>query len=437
MDEMNISDDENFLNVIQLQKNYNEEYDESDSEYDENFGEDIDPIKDTEHKPDRSSRYHPYIRRDSSVISHPLNDTEIEFGIKLSQALHEIAVNIVKDDITNVFSNRRLLASMILEENDLSSITETQPSQDQDPNVQNKINQIRIYENTFFHSKIEYMFNQFKKFNSFNKTQVYGNFNIEIKLIVSELKIKFIIEIKYKNNVIFHVSLFINKNENDIYQISSIHITKEDSILSPHLSENKYVFIKLKNLFIIFFDYAEGNILKFIGYILQLLSNIFFIEEEASEEIRKVSSKKINKFVYDICKKSIRQYGKIISGGRSGRINKNKTIKEKPKTAKVLTKVTKEKPKTAKVVTKVTKVTKEKPKTAKVVNKVTKEKPKTPKVVNKITKEKPKTAKVVNKVTKEKPKTAKVVTKVTKEKPKTPKVVTKVTKATKVTKVTK
>ena len=447
-DEDDIYHDEDkqyFLNVKKIQRSQNVDQNESaessqkfdEGESAETFGEDVvidvignDPpplVKNpSTHSITNADRYHPYLyerpKSDSDSITHPLNENEIKFGNELSDGLRKAALDFLQYSIETYSKNRKLLASMILGEHDLNEMIQSLPSQDPYPNVQDRIGTITPYSNTHFHSKLKTMFDYFTSYDTNIHTFAHNKFYFEIKITITEKRIKLIIDIKYidiehNEKNIFHVSLFINKVGDDAFQISSIHITKDNNILTEDPNDKKYVFIKLTNLFTIFFEYSDGNIQKFIANILQLLSEIFIIKIDPKEEITKISSKKINKFVYDVCKESVRKYVNV-SGGR---IRKNKTT-AKPKATTAKPKATAAKPKATAAKPKATtakpKATTAKPKATTAKPKATTAKPKATTAKPKATTAKPKATTAKPKATTAKPKATTAKPKATTAKPK-------------------
>jgi hypothetical protein len=352
-------------------------------------------------------------------IEHPLKENEIKFGNELSEGLRKAAVDFLKGSIERYSKDRKTLASMILGEHDLNEMIQSQQSQDTNPNVQDNIVPTTPYSNTHFHSLLKTMFMSFYNYEGPIKREFEHNkFYFEIKITITEKRIKLIIDIEYDKNKIFHVSLFINKINkvgDDAYQISSIHITKDNNILTEDPltkdpNEKKYVFIKLTNLFTIFSEYSKSDISTFIAHILQLLSEIFIIKKNPKEEITKISSTKINNFVYDVCRISVRKYVNV-SGGR---IQKNKTT-SKPKATTAKPKATTSKPKAT---TAKPKTTTAKPKTTTAKPKATTAKPKATTAKPKATTAKPKATTAKPKATTAKPKTTTAKPKTTTAKPK-------------------
>ena len=366
-------------------------------------------------------------------IKHPLKENEIKFGNELSDGLRKAAVDFLKGSIEGYRKDRKTLASMILGEHDLNEMIQSQQSQDTNPNVQDNIVPTTPYSNTHFHSLLKTMFMSFYNYEGPIKREFEHNkFYFEIKITITEKRIKLIIDIEYDKNKIFHVSLFINKINkvgDDAYQISSIHITKDNNILTEDPltkdpNEKKYVFIKLTNLFTIFSEYSKSDISTFIAHILQLLSEIFIIKETPKEEITKISSTKINNFVYDVCRISVRKYVNV-SGGR---IQKNKTTSKpkattaKPKTTTAKPKATTSKPKATTAKPKATtakpKATTAKPKATAAKPKATTAKPRATTAKPKATTAKPKATTAKPKATTSKPKATTAKPKATTAKPK-------------------
>ena len=452
-------DKQYFLNVKKIQRSQNvdqyesaessqnvdqDESAESSQKFDEGesaetFGEDVpkDVIGNVPPPLDKKSlklpdaRYNPYQRpnSDSVQIKHPLKPNEIKFGNELSESLRNTAVKFLTLYALDprISNDRTLLASMILGEHDLSAMIQSLPIEETYPNVQDRIGTITPYSNTHFHSLLKTMFNSFYEYKgpTIHKFE-HNKFYFEIKITITEKRIKLIIDIKYikyidiehdeKKNI-FHVSLFINK-VGDAYKISSIHITKDNNILSiTDPNEKKYVFIKLTNLFTIFFEYSKSDISTFIAHILQLLSEIFIIKETPKEEITKISSTKINNFVYDVCRKSVKNFA-YVSGGR---IQKNKTT-AKPRATMAKPKATTAKPKATTAKPKATtakpKATTAKPKATTAKPKATTSKPKATTAKPKATTAKPKATMAKPKATTAKPKATTAKPKATMAKPK-------------------
>jgi len=431
-DEDDIHHDEDkqyFLNVKEIHLSQNVDQNES-AESAETFGEDVpnDLIGPSTRSSTNAAIYHPYERpkSDSDSITHPLAPNEIKFGNELSDGLRNAAVDFLKGSIDRYSKDRKTLASMILGEHDLNEMIQSLPSIEPYPNVQYNIVPTTPYSNTHFHSLLKTMFMSFYNYEGPIKREFEHNkFYFEIKITITEKRIKLIIDIEYDKNKIFHVSLFINKINkvgDDAYQISSIHITKDNNILTEDPltkdpNEKKYVFIKLTNLFTIFSEYSKSDISTFIAYILQLLSEIFIIKKNPKEEITKISSTKINNFVYDVCRISVRKYVNV-SGGR---IQKNKTT-AKPKATTSKPKATTAKPKTTTAKPKTTtakpKATTAKPKATTAKPKATTAKPKATTAKPKATTAKPKTTTAKPKTTTAKPKATTAKPKATTAKPK-------------------
>jgi len=431
-------DKQYFLNVKKIQRSQNVVRDEStkSAELAETFDEDVpkdvignDPpplVKKPSKLPVEDARPRPYEppKSDSVQIKHPLKPNEIKFGNELSESLLNTAVNFLEKDVYSIktyYHDRKSLALMILGEHDLSAVIQSLSSLEPEKNVQDIIGTITPYRNTHFHSKLKTMFDNFTSYGTKTHNFVDNKFNFEIKITITEKRIKLIIDIQYieyqyidiehdeKKNI-FHVSLFINK-VGDAYKISSIHITKDNNILTEDdPDEKKYVFIKLTNLFTIFFEYSGENISIFIANILQLLSEIFIIKKKPNEEITKISSTKINNFVYDVCRKSVKNFA-YVSGGR---IQKNKTT-AKPKATTAKPKATTAKPKAT---TAKPKATTAKPKATTAKPKATTSKPKATTAKPKATTAKPKATMAKPKATTAKPKATTAKPKATMAKPK-------------------
>ena len=427
-DEDDIDHDEDkqyFLNVKEIHLSQNVDQNESaeSAESAETFGEDVPNDVIGPSARNINSRHQPYVHKksDSDSIKHPLNENEIKFGNKLSDGLRKAALKFLKDSIERYRKDRKRLALMILGEHDLSEMIQSLPSQESQHNVQYNIVPTTPYSNTHFHSKLKTMFDNFTSYGTKTHNFVDNKFNFEIKITITEKRIKLIIDIQYidiqyidiehneKKNI-FHVSLFINK-VGDAYKISSIHITKDNNILTEDdPNEKKYVFIKLTKLFTIFFEYSKSDISTFIAHILQLLSEIFIIKEKPKEEITKISSTKINNFVYDVCRKSVENFA-YVSGGR---IRKNKTT-AKPKATTAKPKATTAKPKAT---TAKPKATTAKPKATTAKPKATTAKPKATTAKPKATTAKPKTTTAKPKATAAKPKATTAKPRATTAKPK-------------------
>ena len=318
------------------------------------------------------------------VYYHPLLPDEIAFANKLSTTAKQTAISVMNTEpaiglvkiINEMINNAESIEKsskyneMLLDEFDMDEIVQSCPSQDA-PEEINVIPRIPVEKFLEGNPKYRILLELLDSFALF-RSKVYqaagtnakitkkenwegrhvelevedfiiddevmrgvsGNFKFVIKVkhkrfcdnpseyLPNAIKLKFIIDIMYNDNVVCHVTFFGDKSMHGIQpyvRISSLHFTAEKNYT---FSRNKeYVFLNLDNIITIY-NFANKDITTFISLILNLISTVFNISSNAKGYQNSTMSKHFKKFIEGLCMKVITDQSKL----KGSRID---TIKER------------------------------------------------------------------------------------------------------------
>ena len=284
------------------------------------------------------------------VFYHPLIKDEIDFANHISAIAKESAISLLTTDeaksivdsfkhTTDTEQDTKKYNEMLLDEFDMDEIIQTCPSQDA-PEEINVIRRIPVRKfikgrdesydvllpmldnliafrcgSDIYRSNLQITVTNYSNGVKISYINNDLEFSIKIKnmdgypecsstgaTVASSIKLKLIIDVIYNGATLFHVSFFGDRSNPGItpayVRMSSLHFTTEKDYT---FTKNKeYVFINLRNIINIY-QFADGDITKFISLILNLISNVFKISDIPMEYQTSTMSQDLKKFVEGLC----------------------------------------------------------------------------------------------------------------------------------------
>ena len=284
------------------------------------------------------------------VFYHPLIKDEIDFANHISAIAKESAISLLTTDeaksivdsfkhTTDIEQDTKKYNEMLLDEFDMDEIIQTCPSQDA-PEEINVIRRIPVRKfikgrdesydvllsmldnliafrcgSDIYRSNLQITVTNYSNGVKISYINNDLEFSIKIKnmdgypecsstgaTVASSIKLKLIIDVIYNGATLFHVSFFGDRSNPGItpayVRMSSLHFTTEKDYT---FTKNKeYVFINLRNIINIY-QFADGDITKFISLILNLISNVFKISDIPMEYQTSTMSQDLKKFVEGLC----------------------------------------------------------------------------------------------------------------------------------------